>query len=201
VLALAPDASAIRHSYTPSEQAELNASDLDLGSSSPVLLRSGGLVVAEAGKDGVLRLVALGSRGVGGLGGELQRLRTPGGAPVFTAMAVWRRAGKPPWLFLADGSGTAAYRLRGAGAGARLVPEWANGSAGTSPVLAGGLLCVYDPNGALDVYDPASGRRLASLPAGAGHWSSPIVAAGVVALPVGDANDHATTGDIDLYSG
>jgi len=200
VLALAPDASAIRHSYTPSEQAELNASDLDLGSSSPVLLRSGGLVIAQAGKDGVLRLVALGSRGVGGLGGELQRLRTPGGAAVFTAMAVWRRAGKPPWLFVADGSGTTAYGLRGAGAGARLVPEWANGSAGTSPVLAGGLLYVYDPNGALDVYDPASGRRLASLPAGAGHWSSPIVAAGVVALPVGDANDHATSGEIDLYS-
>ncbi len=66
--------------------------------------------------------------------------------------------------------------------------------------MAGGLLYVYDPGGALNVYDPASGRRLASLPADPGHWSSPIVAAGVVALPVGDANDHATTGAIDLYT-
>ena len=58
----------------------------------------------------------------------------------------------------------------------------------------------YDPAGSLAAYTPADGRLLASLPAGTGHWSSPIVADGVVALPVGDANDHATTGEIDLYA-
>ena len=66
--------------------------------------------------------------------------------------------------------------------------------------MAGGLLYVYDPGGALNVYDPGTGRRLRSLPAGAGHWSSPIVSGGVIALPVGDANDHRTTGAIDLYA-
>ena len=67
-------------------------------------------------------------------------------------------------------------------------------------MLAGGLLYVYDPGGALDVYRPGDGGRIASYPAGGGHWSSPIVAGGVVALPVGDGNDHATTGEIDLYA-
>jgi hypothetical protein len=77
---------------------------------------------------------------------------------------------------------------------------WSNDRPGTSPVLAGGVLYVYDPGGSLAAYTPSDGRLLARLPAGAGHWSSPIVADGVVALPVGDANDHATTGAIDLYS-
>ena len=66
-------------------------------------------------------------------------------------------------------------------------------------MLAGGLLYVYDPGGGLNVYAPATGRRVVRLPAGSGHWNSPIVAGGVVALPVGDANDHATTGQLDLY--
>ena len=117
--------------------------------------RSRGLVVVQGGKDGVLRLVALAGRAPGGLGGELQRLPTPGGAELFTAMAVSRAAGVER-LFVADASGTAAYRVRGAGTATRLVADWANASAGTSPVLAGGLLYVYDPGGALNVYDPGT---------------------------------------------
>jgi hypothetical protein len=51
ILALRPDASGVSHSYTPSNQADLNSSDLDLGSSAPAILRAGPLV-AQAGKDG-----------------------------------------------------------------------------------------------------------------------------------------------------
>jgi len=199
VLALRPDASRISHSYTPAQQAGLNSADLDLGSSSPAVLGAGPLI-AQAGKDGVLRLVDLGAQGAGAVGGELQTLPTPAGQAVFSALAVWHRAGRPTMLFLANGSGTAAYRLTGARSAARLAPAWSNDRPGTSPVLAGGVLYVYDPAGSLAAYTPADGRLLASLPAGTGHWSSPIVAAGVVALPVGDANDHARTGEIDLYA-
>ena len=76
---------------------------------------------------------------------------------------------------------------------------WRSGNGGTSPVIAGGLLYVYDPGGSLDIYVPTTGRRLASLPAGSGHWNSPIVVGGRVILPVGNANDHATTGTLDIY--
>jgi hypothetical protein len=40
---------------------------------------------------------------------------------------------------------------------------------------------------------------LAELPAGPGHWSSPIVTRGRVALPEGDANRHVTTGVLNIY--
>jgi len=39
-------------------------------------------------------------------------------------------------VFVATGSGTGAYRL----AGGKLTEVWSNGTGGTSPVIAGGLL-------------------------------------------------------------
>jgi hypothetical protein len=66
-------------------------------------------------------------------------------------------------------------------------------------VLAGGLLYAYDPGGGLRVYRPTTGRQVAELPAGSGHWNSPIAVGGRVALPEGDANRHATTGILDIY--
>jgi PQQ-like domain len=198
VVELNPAVSRVVASYTPANQAELEASDADLGSSAPAILRSAGPLVAQAGKDGLIRLIDLGRAPPGRTGGELQRLPSPGGADVFTAMGVWRHAGTA-WLFVADGAGTAAYRLAGAPGAPRLQRAWSVQAAGTSPVLAGGLLYVYDPGGALNVYRPASGRPVAQLPAEPGHWNSPIVAAGVIALPTGDANDHATTGRLLLY--
>jgi len=145
----------------------------------------------------VLRLAQLnGHNGAAGptTGGELQSIPTPGGEGLFSAPAVWRNAGRP-WLFVADRAGTAGYVLtRG-----RLARQWENPAAGTSPVVAGGLLWVYDPGGTLAVYEPTSGKAIAALPAGPGHWSSPIVTAGRVVLPVGDANQHRTDGVLDLY--
>jgi hypothetical protein len=66
-------------------------------------------------------------------------------------------------------------------------------------VVAGGLLYVYDPNGGLGIYQPRSGRKLRTLAAAGGHWNSPIVVGGRIALPEGDANDHASSGVIDIY--
>ena len=66
--------------------------------------------------------------------------------------------------------------------------------------LAGGLLYVYDEtDGALIVRQPRTGRQLASLPAGPGHWNSPIVVGGRIILPTGNANDHASTGRLQIY--
>jgi len=42
-------------------------------------------------------------------------------------------------------------------------------------------------------------RSIAVLPCGAGHWNSPIVADGRVALPEGNANAHRTSGVLDIW--
>jgi hypothetical protein len=197
VIELSPTLS-LRQAFTPSNEAPLSARDTDVGSSAPALLP--GELALQGTKEGVMRLLDLrrldGSPPGHGfrLGGALQTLPTPGGAELFSQPTVWRH-GSRTTVFVATASGTAAYILHGR----RLSRSWSNGTAGTSPVLAGGLLWVYDPNGGLDVYLPGTGRRLAALPAGSGHWGSPIVAGGVVAVTEGDAKDHNTTGVLDLY--
>jgi len=180
--------------YTPTNTAQLNVQDIDLGSTSPVYLTS--KLIAQGGKDGKIRLLSL--RRLRGIrphkGHELQIVSTPSGTDLFTAPAVWR-SGKQVWLIAADGGGTQAWSLQGG----RLRSVWRNGHGGTSPVIAGGLLWVYDPGGGLRVYQPASGKLVTTLSAGSGHWNSPIVTDGRVALPEGDANDHATSGVLDIW--
>ncbi|HYM56198.1 MAG TPA: PQQ-binding-like beta-propeller repeat protein [Solirubrobacteraceae bacterium] len=194
----------LRQSFTPTNQEELNDSDTDLGSSAPALLGQDRIVLA--GKDGVMRVLAL-SRLDGHppsgararphpLGGEVQRLQAPGGGQLFTAPAVWQSNGRTT-TFVADESGTAAYVLRGG----RLYRAWENGTPGTSPVMAGGLLYVYDPSaGGICVYRPASPRPIARLAGEGGHWNSPIVVDGHVVEPEGNANDHRLTGALEIFS-
>jgi outer membrane protein assembly factor BamB len=190
VLVLTSDASRLVRHWTPADHERLNSSDLDLGSTSPAFL-SGGLAV-QGGKDGKLRLLDLhrlpgpGPR----TGGELQTLPVPGGVDMFSEPAVW----KGKWVFLATGAGTEALLLRGG----RLHPVWSNHNDGTSPVIAGNLLYVAG-SGSVRVYVPTSGRQVASLATGPVHWQSPIVADGRVAIAEGNANDHATTGVLDVY--
>jgi hypothetical protein len=198
VLELSPLGAQIRHSFTPRDQARLNATDTDVGSTSPAIIRKKGPVIVQGGKDGKLRVVDMGAQGVGHLGGALQTLSTPGGNELFTTPAVYR-SGTHEWVFVADDSGTDAYEVSGRGRSTRLRHVWGNGTAGTSPVVAGGLLYIFDPNGTLNVYGPGRGRRLASLATGTGHWNSPIVADGEVVVPLGDANDHLTSGAVDIF--
>ena len=199
VLELSPSLGLL-HNWTPTNQAHLDATDTDLGSTAPALL--GGGLALQGGKSGVLALLDLGRLdGTAGgasprLGGELQDQSAPGGNEVLTAPAVASLGGRT-FAFVGDDSGTAAYALS---SGRRLSVAWQNSTPGTSPVLAGGLLYVYDPDGGkLDVYSPATGQALASLPAGPGHWNSPIVAGGRIVLPEGNANDHASAGTLVIY--
>jgi hypothetical protein len=205
VLELAPDASRLLQNWTPTNQAQLNATDGDLGSTAPALLppTSGFRLAVQGGKTGTLYLLNLGRlNGRGGAsgrtGGELQQIATPGSAAVFTAPAVWTHGGRT-YVFVADDSGTTAYVLHG-GRLPKLGVAAQNAAAGTSPVLAGGLLYVYDErDGAVNVYEPTSLRLLISLPAASGHWNSPIVVGGRIIVPEGNANDHATSGTLDIY--
>jgi hypothetical protein len=181
--------------YTPTNTAELNATDTDIGSTSPVYLTK--TLIAQGGKDGKIRLLSL-SRLHGTSphkGHELQIVSTPSGSDLFTAPAVWRTNGRV-WLIAADGGATQAWLL----SNNRLHSVWKNANAGTSPVIAGGLLYVYDPSGGgLRVYKPASGKLVKTLAAGGGHWNSPIATDGVVVEPEGSANDHAKSGVLDIW--
>ncbi len=186
----------LRRNWTPYNQQQLTDEDKDLGSVSPVLL-PGGLVL-QGGKDA--RMDVLSRAHPNGhdtapsarLGGELQTLPLPGAAQVLAtgAPAVLGKT-----VFVAADS-IAAYRV----SGGRLHKRWEHAAGGTTAVVAGGLLYVYDPGGRLNVYRPATGERIASLPAAAGHWNAPIVVGGRVWLPEGDANAHATSGTLSVYS-
>ena len=197
----------LRQAFTPTNQEELSSSDTDLGSSAPVPLGRDRVLIA--GKDGVMRLLSL-SRLDGRspaipdrLGGELQRLPLPGGGELFSAPAVWsvpsasQQGGSSTATFVGDEHATAAYAL----IAGQLRLVWQNANPGTSPVLAGGLLYVYDPSaGGIYVYRPRSGRPIAKLAGSGGHWNSPIVVDGHVIEPEGNANEHKLTGSLELFS-
>jgi outer membrane protein assembly factor BamB len=193
-IALDSSSTNVLDNYTPTNTEELSARDADLGSASPALL--GGGYIAQGGKDGSIRVLQFGrTRGVTPRrGGEAQVVSTPSGTGLFTAPAVLHSR-STTWMFAADNGGTAAWSF----AGGQLRPMWRNGNGGTSPVIADGLLFVYDPRGSLRVYAPETGQQVATLDAGGGHWNSPIVVDGRIALPEGNANQHRTTGVLDIW--
>jgi outer membrane protein assembly factor BamB len=200
VLELSP-ALKLLHNWTPADQLRLTQQDLDLGSSSPALLP--GDLAVQAGKSGDLSLLDLkkldGTTGPAGprTGGQLQTIAAPGTTDVFSEPAVWTSSNGTTYVFVTTAAGTAAYRL---GSDRRLSVAWQDSTPGTSPVIAGGLLYVYDEiHGALLIRNPVTGRQLSSLPVGQGHWNSPIVVGGRIILPVGNDNDHDTTGTLDIY--
>jgi outer membrane protein assembly factor BamB len=181
--------------YTPENTAELESRDLDLGSTSPALL--GGDYLAQGGKDGKIRLLS--RKALAGdaahKGRELQTVPTPSGTDLFAQPAVWEHDGRT-WMFAADNGGTAAWELKSG----KLEQRWKNQTGGTSPFEADGLLFVYARAGGLNVYAAESGAHVATLECGPGHWSSPVVVAGEIFLPEGNANDHSTSGVLDIWA-
>jgi outer membrane protein assembly factor BamB len=190
VAVLSPDASKMLRHWTPVDQQHLNESDLDLGSTSPAFLQDG--YALQGGKDGKLRLLQLDKLpGINtATGGELQTVPTPGNSLLFSEPAIW----KGTWAFVSSSGGTQAWRLEGD----HLVSAWSNGNSGTSPVLAGALLYVAG-SGGIHVYQPESGKDVATLSVGSLHWQSPIVADGRVIIGEGNANDHSTSGVLDIF--
>jgi hypothetical protein len=194
VIRLNPDATAMTGNYTPTNTEELNSTDTDVGSTSPFVLSAS--YIGQSGKDGKLRVLSVnGMRGTSPhKGGELQVVSTPSGAALFTAPAVWHRS-NVTWVFVADGRATEAWRFRNG----RLSSAWRAGTGGTSPVVAGGLLYVFNPGGGLNVFEPTSGKLITTLASNSGHWNSPIVVDGRIALGVGDANRHSTSGTFYIW--
>jgi outer membrane protein assembly factor BamB len=205
-LELTANASRLLHSWTPTDQAQLDQNDNDLGSSIPALLPTfhGFHLVVQGAKDGLLHLLNLRRlNGTAGgpsprLGGQVSQVGAPGGGPVLT-MPVATRIGGRILVFVATGSGTAAYGL-GGGSHPTLHTVWSTSTPGTSPILSGGLLFVYDEqDGRLVIRNPASGHVVRSLAAGQGHWNSPIAVGGRIIEPTGSYHSSAGSSVIDIW--
>jgi len=199
VLELSP-ALRLLHNWTPPDQQQLNSSDTDLGSTEPALLPGSRLAVM-GGKSGILNLLNLnrldGGRGPAGprTGGSLQQLGAPGPTDVYSQPAVWRSGGRD-YVYVADANGTNAYTFTGG----RLHLAWQSTQAGTSPVIAGDLLYVYNlSSGVLNVFNPLTGHIDDALQAAPGHWNSPIVVGGRIVLPVGNYHSQSNTGQVYIY--
>lgn len=204
VLELSPDVSSVFGAWTPANQSAMASFDVDLGSTAPALVRAGGRLLGfQSGKDGeyhLLDVADLNGRGhpCACLGGELRFRHRSGNVGVFSTPAVWRHRGQG-WVFVSTYFDVTAFRITN-GKQPKLRQVWRRNRAGSSPVLAGGLLYVYDPNaGGVNVYRPASGKRVGKLASDDGHWNSPIVVDGRVAIPVRGAGQRSATGVLTIY--
>jgi outer membrane protein assembly factor BamB len=183
ILSLSADASRLLGSLTPDNFAQLEAHDLDVGSSSPALLprqadSATPLLAVQGGKDAVLRLF---DRAHMSGRAPLQTLAL--GNEVFSAPAVWSGPRGATFVFLGLGDGVRAYRLTTSDRTSRLSAAWRTdlGGAvqGTSPVVANGVLFVAT-SGQLVALDALTGDRLWSHELGSIHWESPSVGDGAV---------------------
>ena len=202
LIELSPDATKMLGNWTPENNVEINRTDMDL-ITAPVLMGDG--VIAQTGKDNVIRLLDLNA--IAGTTAhashEIQTVNGPGTPFINNALAKWTHNGRI-WLFLA------AQKWRGQGGGLSawtyqnrsLTAAWTNENPATVPVLAGGLLYAYDANhGNVRVYNPETGEQVGELTCGTGHWGSPVVIDGRIALTEGNANDRPTGGSVlDIWS-
>jgi outer membrane protein assembly factor BamB len=83
--------------------------------------------------------------------------------------------------------------------GAAVAPTGPDGARAGGPA---GQVPQAAPAGQLRVYEAQSGRLVTTLECGAGHWNSPIVVDGRVALPEGSANnrDVAARGIVNIWT-
>lgn len=190
VIGLSADVTQFLGHYTPSDYAELDSGDVDMGSTSPVVLPRQSasrtpLMLAQGGKDAILRLVNRDP--LPGVARELQQIQLPSG--LFSTPAVWID-GNRTWLFAGFPSAVDAYVLTtNANGDSRLRGVWrsragsTNGQ-GTSPVVSNGIVFVaFD--GQIAALNANSGRLLWSSAQrsavgsiGPVHWESPIVVNG-----------------------
>lgn len=217
ILALNPDGTGNASgdpldTYTPTNEAHLDATDLDLGSAAPAILPTPvGCGVpnlgVQGGKDGKIRLVNLdnlsGQGGPGHSGGEIpgSLVFVPGASAegqgmMLTHPAVWTNpSDSRTWVFLNTTSGIAGLQLScPSGSNPSLTAIWQHttGAFGStsSPLVANGVLYACANNGTLTAYNPTSGMPLWSTTLGTVHWESPLVANGV--LYMADQNSRLT---------
>jgi outer membrane protein assembly factor BamB len=200
-------------SYTPVDQAQLNATDADLGSTAPSILPSipgsayphlavQGQKINRSNGAAELRLIDLDNLsqsptvGPGNTGGDVgARYSLPQGGFLMTQPAVWVNPADPgkPWVFIGNEFGLVGLQVY-VDSGST-VPTfhvgWAPVSSGRpSPVVANGILYYLSSEG-IQALGATNGIQLWSdATVHNFHWESPIVANGV--LYATDEGGHLT---------
>ncbi|GAA0336142.1 PQQ-binding-like beta-propeller repeat protein [Actinoallomurus spadix] len=171
VLRLSPDLSRRLSYFAPENWGSENSEDQDLGSTGPLLLPGGRVVIA--GKTGDVYL--LDGRDLGGIGGQRASLR---GCVSFGGMA---RDGSAIFLPCQDG----LQRVDVTGSG-DLRRVWrAPGNVKGSPVVGGGAVWTLDTDaGVLHALAESDGRSLVSRRVGeVSRFASPTLAGSLVLVP------------------
>lgn len=220
-VALAPDGSTtLRNgggypvdSYTPTNWAASVKSDQDIG--------SGGLLIlpttlskkypnlgVNPGKDAKIRLLNLadlsGKGGPGNLGGELSLYSFPQMSLMRASGAVWTDpATGAVWVFVPGNNGLAGFQVVvDANGNPSLSLKWSMFNGWTTSVfVANGVL--YAANGGgehsstlkvhqLQAINPVTGKVVWTANIGVHHWSSPIMANGIVYLADGNSGGFGT---------
>ncbi|HJP78839.1 MAG TPA: PQQ-binding-like beta-propeller repeat protein [Pseudonocardiaceae bacterium] len=230
-VALAPDGStALRNgggypvdSYTPANWAASVKSDQDIG--------SGGLLIlpttlskkypnlgVNPGKDAKIRLLNLadlsGKGGPGNLGGELSLYSFPQMSEMRASGAVWTDpATGAVWVFVPGNNGLAGFQVVvDANGNPSLSLKWSMFNGWTTSVfVANGVL--YAANGGgehsstlkvhqLQAINPVTGKVVWTAKIGVHHWSSPIMANGIVYLADGNSGGFGsgTSGNLIAWS-
>ena len=210
VLALHPDGTGAGaglplDSHTPTNYAQLDGSDIDLGSASlSILPAPTGSTVAhigvQTGKDSKLHLIDLddmsGSGAPGGVGGEIELIDVPiSEFWMKTQSVVWVDGDGAAWVYVGNRSGISGLKLTLTGANVpHLQPTWQQTSDATSAIIANNV--VYHAGSCaagtcLLARNPTSGALLWTSPSiGSLKWGSPILVNG--ALYVANYSSNST---------
>jgi hypothetical protein len=204
VLALNPDGTGAGggmplDSHTPTNYAQLDSGDVDLGSASlSILPAPAGSTVAhigvQTGKDSKLHLIDLDDMGGVGLpppsggGGEIEVIDVPiSEFWMKTQSVVWvdTHGDGAAWVYVGNGNGISGLKLTLTASNVpHLQPTWQQNSDATSAIIANDI--VYHagscPAGTcLIARDPKSGGALWTSPAiGSLKWGSPILVDGAL---------------------
>ncbi len=162
--------------WRPTNAAELNRNDTDLGSVGPALLGGGRLFAI--GKEGVG--VTLSTGNLGGVGGQLFQGDVCKGGGAFGGTAY-----RAPMLYVPCTNGLVALRVNGSS----FSTAWRSDSFNAGPpIIAGGAVWSIDTgSGTMTAFAPDSGRVLATQSLGAvTHFATPSAGGGRLFAPASD---------------
>jgi hypothetical protein len=209
-------------SYTPSNWSASVKSDQDIGSGGLLLLpttlsKKYPHLGVQPGKDSKIRLLNLanlsGKGAAGNTGGELQLFSFAAMGNMRSQGAVWTAPDGTVWVFVTGHGGVAGFTVSVDSAGnPKLVLKWSLLNGWTSSAfVANGVL--FAANGAgehtttqklhqVQAINPTTGKVAWTGTIGLHHWSSPILANGVLYMVDGNSGGFGsgTSGNLIAWS-